>query len=573
MKFANENIIKALASVGPFMKEGRLFHRKNLKKSFKSRWFKLKSNLLYYYRTNEFGNIGDDEPLGVLVLASCTVKMDFLPNAPFVFSILFNISNERHYFCGVDTDQCVEWIDVLQCASYSTLQEQYESLKKEILLRTSQDEIHHTPKNAIFHRRIGKSFNGLPKRYEKRFQSVDKLKTPRDRSLDQMKKSVLRDESLRSGGALEQVRKSYSLANLLMHSENGDLYNLLSPDVLPDANFPSMSPADSTKKNNLFNFDLKHFDSKKKKRNRVKKQSSDGVTYKHYSHNYHDSFYDINHQLQHRQQPNNLSLLMPSSSASNPFRSNSAERIDFTNRKKKKKQPKRKSIDQQQVVTNEELQILKQSFNKNSKNNKNKAKKTSKDKTTTSSGSNSNSSSNIDDKVLTKPTAKNVNDDTLGIILKPLSLASNPFLSTYSKSLSQEKQVKKKKSILRHGYSMVSKTKRSKSKDKNNNFQIKNNNKDGDNADENNGDLNQKDNLCKFIQRPRSCTLAQLEKIPSFSKIHSNDVYESSNDEEDALGKGLTNIFIRCNENSLRCSLNIPNISIPKKHVYDFNKS
>jgi len=61
---------------------------------FQERWFKLHANLLFYFKTNEFGALADPEPIGVLVIVGHTVQMETYVDQPFVFSISFNAGDD-----------------------------------------------------------------------------------------------------------------------------------------------------------------------------------------------------------------------------------------------------------------------------------------------------------------------------------------------------------------------------------------------------------------------------------------------------------------------------------------------
>jgi len=56
---------------------------------YKERWFKLHANLLFYFKLNEFGAVSDTGPIGVLVLAGSTVRMESIEDQTFVFSVSF----------------------------------------------------------------------------------------------------------------------------------------------------------------------------------------------------------------------------------------------------------------------------------------------------------------------------------------------------------------------------------------------------------------------------------------------------------------------------------------------------
>lgn len=122
-------------------REGRLQYRSS-KGGYKERWFRLQGNLLFYFRTNEFGSIADHDPLGVFVLAQFSVEMEAISDRPFVFTITFaGEEGRRHYFSGQTMQQCHEWMDVLQRNSYEAVRMKFESIRREVQRLTGKDPI------------------------------------------------------------------------------------------------------------------------------------------------------------------------------------------------------------------------------------------------------------------------------------------------------------------------------------------------------------------------------------------------------------------------------------------------
>ncbi|KAL1492811.1 hypothetical protein ABEB36_010993 [Hypothenemus hampei] len=109
---------------------------------FKERYFKLKANLLYYYRTNE------QEPLGVLVLENVHVGYERPQRGiPFAFSLTFKVNDKlrdneaRHIFsCRCDADVNV-WVSALKTASYEHWRSQYMILKAKLAMKIGKDPI------------------------------------------------------------------------------------------------------------------------------------------------------------------------------------------------------------------------------------------------------------------------------------------------------------------------------------------------------------------------------------------------------------------------------------------------
>ena len=136
----NDGAMKVLAAKRIPEREGRLFYR-NSQGKYKERWFKLQGNLLFYFRTNEFGSIATDpDPVGVFVLARYYIQTELFADLPFVFSLSCN-GEEKHYFSGHSMEQCNEWISALHSASYDVLRMSFEGLRRQIKSITGKDPI------------------------------------------------------------------------------------------------------------------------------------------------------------------------------------------------------------------------------------------------------------------------------------------------------------------------------------------------------------------------------------------------------------------------------------------------
>lgn len=86
MRF-NEKEMTGVAAEKPD-KEGRLNHRNlSFREVFKERWFKLKGNLLFYFRLNEYGGVYETEPVGVFVMECCKIQHEPSAEHAFAFSI------------------------------------------------------------------------------------------------------------------------------------------------------------------------------------------------------------------------------------------------------------------------------------------------------------------------------------------------------------------------------------------------------------------------------------------------------------------------------------------------------
>jgi len=134
----NDRDLAFLAS-GPADRDGRMYHKHlspgsvaNHREGYKERWFKLKGNLLFYYKVNEYGGVCAKEPSGVFILEDCIVKTEDEATLPFAFSITFLSEPERkHIFSSSNQKVCDEWVQLLeQCG--------YERLRKKVIDMTKQ---------------------------------------------------------------------------------------------------------------------------------------------------------------------------------------------------------------------------------------------------------------------------------------------------------------------------------------------------------------------------------------------------------------------------------------------------
>lgn len=136
----NESSMRYLAQHRPPDREGRLLYRKS-KDSYKVRWFRLCGNLLFYFRTNEFGAIANAaDPVGVLVLVQCQAQMEDFGDRPFVFSLVFDGEDGvKHFFCGQSEQCCEEWVSAIHFFSPLSLRLHMETLRKQIQVITGRD--------------------------------------------------------------------------------------------------------------------------------------------------------------------------------------------------------------------------------------------------------------------------------------------------------------------------------------------------------------------------------------------------------------------------------------------------
>ncbi|XP_050519300.1 pleckstrin homology domain-containing family J member 1-like [Diabrotica virgifera virgifera] len=109
---------------------------------FKERYFKLTSNILFYYK------VGEEEPIGILILENAQVSYERPHKGiPFAFSITFKVNDRlkdedaKHIFsCRCDTDVS-KWVSALKMASYEYWRSQYVILKTKISMRTGKDPV------------------------------------------------------------------------------------------------------------------------------------------------------------------------------------------------------------------------------------------------------------------------------------------------------------------------------------------------------------------------------------------------------------------------------------------------
>ncbi|XP_064625229.1 pleckstrin homology domain-containing family J member 1-like [Lineus longissimus] len=144
MRF-NERELKFVARTGVTEKEGNLRYRNPYAKrdGYKSRWFRLKGNLLFYFRSDEHGGLSPEQEVkGVMVLERYQIQLEQLPDRPFVFSIYFeNDADKKHYFSCASKVQCEEWVDNLRKASFENMRHTLAILQAKLIKKTGRDPI------------------------------------------------------------------------------------------------------------------------------------------------------------------------------------------------------------------------------------------------------------------------------------------------------------------------------------------------------------------------------------------------------------------------------------------------
>jgi len=151
MRFNDKELITY--SSGDADLEGRLNYKKtpsgNFSQSssgFKERWFKLKHNLLFYFKFDELGHI-EGKPAGVFVLETARVQME-LRGAQFAFFIVFSDDpDKRHIFSARSEGSVYTWVHALKSATYESLRSQLITLQGKIKRKTGMDPLLMVPRN------------------------------------------------------------------------------------------------------------------------------------------------------------------------------------------------------------------------------------------------------------------------------------------------------------------------------------------------------------------------------------------------------------------------------------------
>ncbi|KAL5486566.1 hypothetical protein EMCRGX_G019068 [Ephydatia muelleri] len=155
MRFNEKELALFAASFEPD-REG-LLEKKGATKGqgYKARWFRLKGNLLFYYKVDESGGWESSAPVGVIVLEGCAVKTVNIDSRPYTFSLEFQNDDARTYILVASSQSELDgWVEVLKAASYESLREMKAALQKQLseLTGTSEDvgDIGHHSKKSNF---------------------------------------------------------------------------------------------------------------------------------------------------------------------------------------------------------------------------------------------------------------------------------------------------------------------------------------------------------------------------------------------------------------------------------------
>jgi hypothetical protein len=138
MRFNDKELTEYANGTGD--KEGRMYH-KYIRDGYKERWFKLKGNLLFYYRVNEYGGIHSKEPVGLFVVEDCSIQTEDNSSLPFAFSITFTCDPRKHYFGCSNQVTCDDWVKLLKAASYQTLKRKLYDMQTRLLNMTGVDPL------------------------------------------------------------------------------------------------------------------------------------------------------------------------------------------------------------------------------------------------------------------------------------------------------------------------------------------------------------------------------------------------------------------------------------------------
>ncbi|KAF7998185.1 hypothetical protein HCN44_009583 [Aphidius gifuensis] len=146
MKFNEKELIDA-SKAAPQL-EGRLNYKQAHKSVFKERWFKLMGNLLFYFNINEFGNVEQRQPAGIIILENCKINDDVINDGAFAFSIVFSNDHEkRHILTGRSECQVEQWIGALRQSSYEYWRTKLIMLQERLSIKTGNDPLLMIPRN------------------------------------------------------------------------------------------------------------------------------------------------------------------------------------------------------------------------------------------------------------------------------------------------------------------------------------------------------------------------------------------------------------------------------------------
>jgi len=145
MRFNNKELIH-ISHSNPIL-EGRMSYAKlsngYSSKGFKERWFRLKYNLLFYFKINGCGQIDLQQPAGVFVLENSIVRLEnSLPGTLFSFSLSFKDEPDKKYvISSYSEDHVHQWVKCIQCSTYEYMRSQVSLIQKKIVKLTGRDPL------------------------------------------------------------------------------------------------------------------------------------------------------------------------------------------------------------------------------------------------------------------------------------------------------------------------------------------------------------------------------------------------------------------------------------------------
>ncbi|VVC32034.1 Pleckstrin homology domain,PH domain-like [Cinara cedri] len=159
MRFNNKELIHVSHS-NPVL-EGRMSYAKlsgHVSKGFKERWFRLKYNLLFYFKINGYGQVDLQQPAGVFVLENSIVRLENnIPGTLFSFSLSFKDDPDKKYIISSQSEEHVhQWIKSIQCSTYEYMRSQLSLIQNRILKLSGRDPLLMYPEEG---KKIGRMQN------------------------------------------------------------------------------------------------------------------------------------------------------------------------------------------------------------------------------------------------------------------------------------------------------------------------------------------------------------------------------------------------------------------------------
>lgn len=99
------------------------------------RWCRLRGNLLFYFKSRDQWS----EPLGVVILEQCTIKIDTpSTEGPFGFSLVFEGGVSQHIAAHTEQERDA-WLEAIQLGSYESMRSQLLQLQQRLELQRGHD--------------------------------------------------------------------------------------------------------------------------------------------------------------------------------------------------------------------------------------------------------------------------------------------------------------------------------------------------------------------------------------------------------------------------------------------------